>query len=406
MRSTRAEDGQATTDYVAIVALLAVLIVVAAGLAGAGAPGIVNAVVSQLRHALCVVAGGSCPVAPLRPCTVASTRDARHIAVNLGVVRLDDDRVVLRERLSDGSFRLTVSTREGAGVEVGVGGGAELKIDPRGRPLGLDRELHAGGQGVLGHGAVYYARSEREADDLLSAIRRGDAPRAGEVFYEGGVRGLLRAELSGARALYGQLDGAGDAMLGARQDRRSGTLTISLAAGGAGAALASIAVGGDAGALDGQAVLGLTLDRRRQPVELSLSAKGIAAAGDSLPVGVALALRAVPDANASAQSSGRRWELGARVDLRDPAVAAAWQAFRHAPTSPAAIRALGEQLRARATLDVRDYRLAGSATGGGARLALGLKLGGEYKHADDRAQLLAAATRPPWGLWEPRVDCL
>jgi hypothetical protein len=406
MRSAHAEDGQATTDYVAIVALLAVLLVVAAGLAGVGAPGIVNAVVGQLRHALCVVAGGSCPAGPRRPCTVASTRDARHIAVNLGIVRLDDDRVVLRERLSDGSFRLTVSTREGAGVEVAVGGGAQLKTDRRGRPIGLDRELHAGGQGVFGHGAVYYARSEREADDLLQALRRGHAPRASEVFYEGGVRGLARAELSGARALNGQLEGVGDAMLGARQDRRSGTLTISLAAGGAGAGLASIAVGGDAGALDGQAVLGLTLDRHRRPVELSLSAEGTAAAGDSLPVGIAQALLAVPDANASSRSSGRRWELGARVDLRDPAVAAAWQAFRRAPASPAAIRALGEQLRARATVDVRDYRLDSSATGGGARLALGLKLGGEYEHATDRARLLAAATRPPWGLWEPRVDCV
>lgn len=406
MRSARAQDGQATTDYIGLVALLAALLVVGAGIAGVGGPGFVNAVVGQLRHALCIVGGGSCPVAPRKPCTVASARDATHAGLNLGIVRLDDDHVVLRERLSDGTFRLTVSTRSGGGVEVGVGGEAELKADPDGRPIGLDRELRAGVAGVLGHGAVYYARSERAADRLLEAIRRGGAPRASEVFYEGGVRGLARAELSGARALYGQLDGRGDAILGARHDRRSDTLTISLGAGGAGAGLASIAIGGDAGALDGQAVLGLKLDRRRRPVELSLSANGSAAAGDSLPVGVAQALHQVADPNASSNSAGRRWELGARVDLRDPGVAAAWRAYRRAPASPAAIRALGEQLRARATVDVRDYRLDSSATGAAARLAFGLKLGGEYEHTDARARLVAAATRPPWGLWESRLDCL
>lgn len=406
MRSVLAEGGQATTDYVALVVLLAALVAVGAGVAGVGAPGVVNAVLGQLRHALCVVGGGSCPIAPRRPCTVASARDARHLGLNLGVVRLDEDRVLLRDRLSDGTTRLTVSTRDGGGVEVGVGGGAELKTDPDGRPLGLDRELRAGAQGVLGHGAIYYARDEREADRLVRAIRRDRAPRASEVFYEGGLRGIGRVELGGARALYGQIDGLAEGILGARRDRRSGELTVSLSAGGAGAGLAAIAVGGDAGALDGQTVLGLTLDRRRRPVELSLSAKGTVAAGDSLPVGIAQALGAAATADASSTAAGRRWELGARVDLRDPAVAAAWRAFRGSPTSPAAIRALGEQLRSRATTDVRGYRLDSSATGAGARLALGLKLGGEYEHVRDRARLLAAATRPPWGLWEQRVDCV
>jgi hypothetical protein len=405
MRSVRAQDGQATTDYVALVALLALLLVVGAGIAGVAAPGLVNAVVGQLRHALCVVSGGSCPLAPSGPCTVASMRDARHVGVNLWLVRLDDDRVLLRERLSDGTFHLTVSTREAGGIEAGIGAKAQIKTDPRGRPIGVDRELRAGAQGVLGHGSVYYARGEREADRLLRAIRADRAPRASEVFYEGGIRGLGRAEQSAARALYGHRDGRGEALIGARPDRRSGTLTRSPAAGGSGAAHASLAGGGDAGSLDGLTVLGLTLDRGRRPVELSLSAKGTAAAGDSLPVGVARALGPA-GGNASSTSAGRRWEVGARADLRDPAVAAAWRSFRAAPASWSAIRALGEQLRARATVEVRSYRLDSSSTGAGARLGAGLKLGGEYEHATDRALLLAAATKPPWGLWEPRLDCV
>ena len=409
MRFLRAERGQATVDYVALLAVLAVVLASAvAAVTAVGAPGVANAVLAQLRHALCVVSGGACPVPPRRPCTVASTRDVRHLAMNLGLVRVDEDRIVLRERLSDGTIRLTVARRSGAGVEVGAG--ARARIDVHGRPLGLDREARAGVQGVLGRGEVFYARSEREADAVLRALRRprlgGSGPRAREIVVEGGVRGLGRVGMGGSRALSGQLDGIADAMLGARRNRRSGELTISFGAGGAGAGLVAIAVDGNAGALDGQAVLGLTLDRRRRPVELSLSATGSVAAGRMLPAGLARPLELAAEPGVALNAVGRRWELGARVDLTDPDVAAAWAAFRAAPASFAAMRALGEQLRSRAYLEVRSYRLDSSSNGAGVAVAFGLRVGGELAHAVDRSRLLAAASRPPFGVWEARTDCV
>jgi hypothetical protein len=409
MRSLREEGGQATVDYVALLAVAAVLLTAATAGTAVAAPGVANGVLGQFRNALCVVSGTACPPAPRRPCTVASTRDVRHVAVSLALVRLDDDRIVLREHLSDGTIRLTVAQRGGAGVEVGAGGGARL--DVRGRSVGLDREARAGVQGVLGHGEVFYARDEREADALLRAIRRtrlggGGGPRAREVFVEGGVRGLGSVDVSGARALGGQLDGIADALLGARRDRRTGELQLSLGAGGAGAGIVAIALGGNAGALDGQAVLGLTLDRRRRPVELSLSASGSVAAGDMLPPGLARPLEQAAGPAAALSAAGRRWELGARVNLTDPRVAAAWTAFRSAPASPAAIRGLGEQLRDHAVLDVRSYRLDSSFTRLVVSAALGLRFGGELEHTLDRSKLLAAATRPPFGVWEARVDCV
>jgi hypothetical protein len=407
----RSERGQATVDYVALLAVVTLLLAATAAAAiSAGAPGVANGVLGQLRHALCVVSGAACPAAVRRPCTVASTRDVRHVAVNLALVRLDDDRIVLRERLSDGTVRLTVAQHGGAGVEVGAGG--RVRLDVRGRSLGADREARAGVQGVLGHGEVFYARGEREADALLGAIRRrgrlggGGGPQAREVFVEGGVRGLGRVDVSGARALGGQLHGIADAMLAARRDRRTGELQISLGAGGAGAGLVAIAVGGNTGALDGQAVLGLTLDRRRRPVELSLSASGSVAAGALLPLGLARPLELTAAPGAALNAGGRRWELGARVSLRDPGVAAAWQAFRRAPASRAAIRGLGETLRDHALVDVRSYRLDSSSAGVGVGAALGLRVGGELEHTIYRARLVAAATRPPFGLWEARVDCV
>jgi hypothetical protein len=404
MRFLRAECGQATADYVALIVLLAVLLAAAAGITATGAPGAVNAVLGQLRRALCLVGGGDCPLAPRLPCTVASTRDAHHVAVNLGIVRLDEDTVVLRERLSDGTVRLTVSHRDGGGVEGGVGG--KGKIDARGHEIGFEVEARGGIEGVLGHGEVYYARTEREADKLLDAIRGGGGPRASEVFFAGGVRALGRVDGRGAHVLTGRLDALADATLGLRHDRRNGQDTISLGAGSSGMGLVSAAIGSDAGALDGQVVLGLALDRHHRPVELTVSATGRVADGAMLPAGIADALRQAADPRTSSSTGGRRWEFGARVDLHDPAVAGAWKAFRRSPTSTAAIRALGEQLRTHASLDVRSYRLDGSFTGISGSVALGIKIGGEYEHTTNHAQLMAAVTRPPLGLWEARVDCV
>jgi hypothetical protein len=403
----RSERGQATIDYVALLAVAGVLLAAAATVTAAAAPGVANGALGQLRHALCVVGGAVCPVPVRSPCTVASTRDVRHVAVNLALVRLDDDRTVLREQLSDGTIRLTVAQRGGAGVEVGAGGGARL--DVRGRSVGLDRQARAGVQGVVGYGEVFYARDEREAGALLRALRRprlGGGPRAREVFVEGGVRGLGSVDVSGLGALGGQLDGIADAMLGARRDRRTGALQISLGAGAAGAGLVMIALGGSAGALDGQVVLGLALDRRRHPVELSLAASGSVTAGGVLPPGLARPLGRTAARGDARNAGGRRWELGAHVDLRDPDVAAAWSAFRRAPASAAAIRGLGEQLRDHAVLDVRSYRLDSSSEGGEVAAALGPRVGGEFEHTIYRAKLVAAATRPPFGLWEARVDCV
>ena len=118
MRST---SGQATIDYVALVAVLAIVFGLALAVAADGAPGIVNAVSGQIRHALCVVGGGPCTHPRSKPCTVASTRDLHHFAVNLLVVRLDHDRYVLREQMSDGTVRLTVARSGALGAEAGVG---------------------------------------------------------------------------------------------------------------------------------------------------------------------------------------------------------------------------------------------------------------------------------------------
>jgi hypothetical protein len=405
----RPQRGQATIDYVALIAVLALLLAAAPAVARDGAPGVTNAVVGQLRRALCVVSGQACPADRSQPCVVASRRDGDHVAVSIAIVRVDEDRSVLRERLSDGTVRLTLAQRSGAGVEGAVG--ARMRLRLKGRTIGFEREAHGAGEAVLGHGEVYVARDDREADAIVRAIGgRGlrigrGGPRPREVFVEGGVRGLGRLGVGGQAAGM-SLEGIADAMLGARRDQRSGEVTISLGGELSGWALLTAVMTGPSGVLDRQVGLGLTLDRRHRPIALSLTATGMLAAGSAVPPALAGPLGIGTGDDANVTMTGRRWELGARVDLRDPHVAAAWAAFRHHPGNPAAIRALGALLRSKAYLDVRSYAVRSESEGAAAGVALGLKLGGELEHTTDRSRLLSAATRPPGGLWERRVDCV
>jgi len=386
----RAERGQATVDYVALVAVAVLLLGAAASGVGVGAPAIANAVLGQVHRGLCLVSGRSCEVQRARPCAVTSTRDSHHLAVNVMLLRIDRDRYVLRERLSDGTVRLTVAGRTGAGVEVGVG--LRLQVEKDGRTIGGVDEARAGMQGVLGRGQVFSARDDREADAIVRAIRGdgGRVPRPRAVFYEGGLRELGRFGLSSLIAGAG-FEGASEVVLGVRKDA-AGPLTISLNYGASANALAHALMSGPAVSGGEQVVMGLTLDRQGRQVELSLSGAAGPAFGT---VGTD-----------KRRLGGRRREFTARIDLTDPDIAAAWADFRRSPKNMSAIRALGERLRARAHVDMRTYGTRSLTSGAAGGVGAFFKLGAETEDTVELATLESAAMRPPGGLWEPRLDCL
>jgi hypothetical protein len=258
--------------------------------------------------------------------------------------------------------------------------------------------MRASAQATLGTGKVYVARDAREASAFMRAISDGRSPApVREVFYDGGVRELTEAGFGRA-----WLEGTSADTLGARRDRRTGQTTVTLNAGASGWGGLTMALGGPTAAGDHATTLGLTLDRRRRAIELSLSAAGSVAAGAALPAIFAAAHATGSDG----AMGGRRWELGARLDLRDPVVQAAWARFRRHPASGAAIRALGAMFGDRAYLDVRTYRTDSTASGVDVGISEGGRLGGEYDHVVDRSRLLSASSRPPAGLWERRFDCV
>lgn len=409
MRAARSESGQATVDYIALIAVVALLIVAATGSIGSGAPSIVNGVLGGVQRALCVVTGRTCPSLRQQPCVTSSDRKAIHTVVSVLVYRVDRERIVLRENMSDGTVRLTLARRSSGGVEVGIGGRMQVRLP--GRAFGAGREARVGVQGVFGYGEVFVAHNGPEADAIMRRLLRprlplvDGLPGAREIFAEGGVRGLARLGL-GSGLAGASLDGKADGILGVRRDQRSGEVTLSLNAGASGWGLLNALLAGESSSSERTVGLELQLDRHGRPIGLTLRATGSLAAGESLALSLPGRQGFTPTVASGGGTEGRRWELEARVDLDDPGVAAAWATFRRDRTDPAAVRELAVQLRDRAHLDVRSYASDGRSAGIAAGVALALKIGAEAEITDDSARLLSAQSRPPGGLWEQRIDCM
>jgi Flp pilus assembly pilin Flp len=404
----RSEAGQGTVEYVGILALVAVVLAAAvAGSAVFGA-GVANAVTGQIRHALCIVTGRDCVVVAERPCVVRTARDERRETVAIAFVQLGAGRVVLRERLSDGTLRLTVLHRGEAGVTAGFGSDSAVRVG--GVPLSVGAHAQATVAGIVGAGQVFVVRTAAQADAIVRRLRaegsaavdgvrrllrRGDGglPRADVSFVEGGVAGRLDATLSSGEVAEAGASGGGESVLGRRVDRRTGETTWYLRLDRSLPVFADAMLGAASGGLDGDALLAVTTDRSGRAVELSALVGGRAHAGAQV-TGLGEA------------AGGTRWEAEARVSLEDPDVRAALAAWRRSPASVDAIRGLGGALRDRARLDVRSYARSASADSDGASVSAGVRLGVQVEHERERTELLSASSRPPGGLWEPRLDCV
>jgi hypothetical protein len=406
MPSTRSQRGQGTVEYVAILTLVALVLAAAVAGAAAFAPGVGNAVVGQVRHALCIVAGRACEEqVAARPCVMRTARDERRESVSLGFVELGAGRVVLRERLSDGKLRLTVLHRGRAGVTAGFGSSTRVRVGG----VEVDVGAHAQGTvaGLVGGGQVFEVRTAAEADAIVRRlraegsptldavrrlVRRGGTPAADATLAGGGFDAGVDLELSAGEAKAGA-SGGGENVLGRRVDRRTGETTWYLRLDRELPVFADALLGDASGELDGDALLSVTMDREGRPTELAALVGGHARAGAAVETG------------ASATAGTARWEAEARVGLADPEVAAALRAWRSSPASGEAVLGLGRALRDRARIDVRRYAREASSDGDGVDAGMGVRAGVEWGRDREATRLLSAVTRPPGGLWERRLDC-
>ncbi len=392
------QRGQASVEYVAVIALVAVMVVGTA--IAVGAPGLRDAVVAGFRHALCVVTGAACRD-DLGPCTVASTEVRDRGEASALVVRAGRDHAVLRERRSDDSVLITVIDSEDGGVGGELGLGAELRL---GRSqMGLKGALRGALVAEVGGGRTWVARDGAEADRIVEALgedgklrwvtvgarRLGEAlglrkaPEPAEVFLQGGGRALAEAELSsdlGDVQLSGTLDRAG----GVRVDRRTGERTFYLRDAAAGDARLTSKLTDGAASLAGESRVAYTVDARGRPRALSIL--GAWSAGDG-------------------EGRGRRTESEVTIDLRDDPRLQALARQAMVDTLPRRVVTL-RRLADLGRLDRRVYDTAVDERGFGGNVTIGLKLGADGTRTTSTAALVDASTRLPDDRTVQRDDCL
>jgi len=398
------QRGQASVEYVGLIALVAALLV-AGGIAAFG-PALAERVVEGFRRALCAVTGGACDLGR-EPCVVASEEVRERGEVTALVVSVGRDHAVLRERRSDGSVLVTVIDGLDAGVEVAGGGEGALRVGRR--ELGAGSALRGALIAEGGGGRTWLARDAREAEAIVAAIGsdgrlrwltapyrtvggvlglRGE-PEAAEVYLEGGVRARGAGELALPWAdaqLRAVVAGAG----GVRWNRHSGERTFYLARSGELAGALASVLGDAGGGVRGDGRLALTLDRRGRLLRLT----GLAAYERS-----------------DGRDRGRRTELEATLALDDPARAAAVRTLLLGLATRGAGRGLAlhgllARLRAEGRIDRRVYATARDDAGLGGRLTAAGALRAQALRTTTGTRLLDAASRASGGPWLRRDDCL
>lgn len=408
------ENGQSTVEYVALV--LVAVAVLAAGTAGLHATGIAEALVAQIQRAICRVGGDDCREAP-EPCVVASTTTQDDTTMRIAILRLRGGRTLLRERRSDGSERVTLVTRGGAGVGLGLGG--EVGVGHWVLGGRLDGTVEARG----GRGRVWTVGSGRAADALIRALRT--RPAGGGRFAQPGRRSRpvripapdvvfgdrgLATSVSGALQRVGLSLEAED-LFSTRTDRRTGERTLLVRR--RNELLGSVGVVGPLGAEGGgrrDERAALVVDARGRPLRLLVTEVRRLQGGARLPG----PLRTLAGGGDLPLRRGRVVETERRLDLADPANLVAASAFLRALRDPgmrpgpavAVSGALRRRLDAAGDTRMRAYALDVRHNGARVGVDVGLGLGGGYEHAVEQARLVAAAEREAGGAWRERDDCL
>lgn len=408
----RGQRGQSTVEYAALV-LLALLVLVAAGTALAG-PEIAATVVAQMRRALCLVSGGGCPAPDGPPCVVAVRTQSTDVTARLAVLRLRGGRTVIRERRADGSERITVLERAGAGL--GLAAGIDAGVGAWSVAVGAGAVV----EGRAGAGRTWIVPNAAAGDALLRGLgpRQGtgrspvplpparNAPEPDATFGERG----LDTELRGDLARVGLTLDAED-VIGSRTDRRTGVRTFSVRRrNDLGGALGLLGAAGVEGLGRREERYALTVDRAGRPMDLEVRETLRLHTGARL----LKALRTIAWRAGLPVRGGRVWETERHLDLTDPANLAVAAAFVRALRAPrlrlgdavVVSDGLRARLREAGTAQARVYDLRARVGGGHAGLDVAGGVGGAYDQVDEALTLRAARVLGPDGRWRDRADCL
>lgn len=435
MRSrARSVSGQASADYVALLAVVGC--VLAGTLAVAAVPALAPAVSATIRHGICLVAGGVCTpgearAAGLEPCLVHARGDRERFAATALVLRLGRGDELLVERRSDGTAAVSFIDGRRAGLEAAIGvrlkwgqalaGGAGLQFTSgrtwefpsaaaamrfvrrwareetlTGELRGLPRKLCLFCRGrpeppppqATYHEAGAYGEFSDDVDlPGMPHVRQGPGLRV-----EGALGAIVGRRVSGARRTwYARIDGS--------------------AAGRLGAVLGAVEL-----SRGGDAALELTFVGD-QPVELRV--RGAAALRDQLDLlGATTSLESLAarlrGATGGSPGSGLGVEAQVSLDLTDERnrrAALEFVGMLRPGVSPGEwddrTRALARRLDEDGSVDVSVMRVgASSQQEFEAAAALGLELGVEYRREARTRELVRAWSLRHGGALGEREDCV
>jgi hypothetical protein len=414
--------GQASSEYVALVALVAVVLALAAGLTSGGVGG---QVLAGLQRGLCVVAGATCPrVEPSRPdlapCPLERTTSAESLEGAIELVRLGRGGTLSAVRMSDGRVQVTLAEDTTLGGDIGLGfslalgrrrdAQASAGIETRvvsGRSWTLPDAAAArafvaryGAKATIGGKAVDLVRSGCSIlCDAIGWRPHAALPPADAISFDRGFSGRLGASLGPAG-----LEASDARVLGAQLQRDGGsTWYLQLDPAAAATLFSSARLGASA---QRASVLSYTFDAKQRPVTLALAtvvdegaSAAIAAAGGRL-------------SGALGSGFGRVMELEATLDLRDAGNRRAALAFTAALRDLSDLvrlqrsaAAVGRRIDRAGVINRRTYAVSSSAFALGGALKLGGQLGGGFERTREGMRLLSAETRLPGLPFLPRDDC-
>jgi hypothetical protein len=423
MERWRGTAGQATSEYAALVALVAVVLTLAAGLTAGGVAG---QVLVGLQRGLCRVAAAACasprpPDDDLAPCPVERTTNAESLDGAFEIVKLGGSATLTAVRGSDGRVTVTLADGTTAGGEVGIGstlafgdrhgGGASAEVEASGtssRSWTLPNAAAArafveryGAKATIGGKAVDLVRSGCSIlCDAVGWRPHAELPPPDEVYLGHGAAATLSASLGPA-----SVHAANASVLGAQLRRDGGSTWFVQLDAAAGAELAPGAATLGA-SQQHQSIVAYTFDARRRPTELAIHivtklSRAGAAGGEHARLTAKLGAGA-------AQVT----ELDATLDLHDPRNRAAAAAFATALRDPFEIARLrhsaavvGKRIAQAGVVDRRTYAVSSTAFELGATLTLGAQLGGSFARTREGMRLLSAETRLPGLPFLPRDDC-
>jgi hypothetical protein len=387
MRS-RSSSGQASVEYIAVVALVAIIFAVAGSFTLQGRA-IAAATMAQMRRGLCIVEGHDCKD-PVEPCSVSSHGSGTDFSATAYVIRLGAGKFALIDRLSNGKATATITHHLDGGIAFDAG--RRLKIGGR---SAISANVRAAVLASAGYGTIYTVDNETQAEAVVLKLQK---PNVDPNFYTPAIREMWRKvdvampkippptgrfhKFEGKVSLSGKVLG-GDSVLGMSTDEMTGKKTYYLSAGialdPAGVVHAS-----------GTGKIALTVDRNDRPLDLSLVGSGDLNGSMDLPASVQSIAGHVK------AGKGRTWELEGHLDLTQPGRPSVWNLVK----DPAQLIHL---MQNDGYVQFRAYDTSEDGLG---LEADGKAFGGGFDYKETKQHLVTALDHTREGFWVPRYDCL